>query len=193
MTRLEHVLGSAAVVLFAVITLAQTRPDFSGRWTSEPDPPPQSAGGGQTAAGQGGGSGGGRGGVRSGDLGSGWGANLTIAQDAGRLTVAYLFFTPGDMQPPLKFVYGLDGSETKNSVMMGRGVQVQRSNAAWDGDKLVITTVHTFEHPENGRPMASEVKQTLWLESPASLIIETTRGGVLGGPPSTTRTAYRKR
>jgi hypothetical protein len=180
MTRAAHVLGPAAVVLFAVITLAQTRPDFSGRWTSEPDPSSQPAGGG-------------RGGVRNGDMGSGWGSNIAIAQDAGRLTVEYLFFAPGDMQPPLKFVYALDGSETKNSVMMGRGLQVQRSKAAWDGDKLVITTLHTFEHPETGQPMTSEVKQTLWLESPASLIIETTRGGVLGGPPSTTRTAYRKR
>jgi hypothetical protein len=188
MTRVAHVLAPAAVVLLAVITLAQTRPDFSGRWTSEPDTPPQPAGGGQ-----GGGSGGGRGGIRSGDMGSGWGSNITITQDAGRLTVTYLFFARGDMQPPLKFVYALDGSESKNSIMMGRGVQVQRSKAAWDGDKLVITTAHAFEHPETGRPMASEVKQTLWLESPASLIIETTRGSVLGGPPSTTRTTYRKR
>jgi hypothetical protein len=192
MTRVAQVLGPAAVVLLAVITLAQTRPDLSGWWTSEPDPPPQPAGGSQPA-GRGGGSGGGRGEGRSPDMGSGWGSNITIAQDAGRLTVEYLFFAPGDMQPPLKFVYALDGSETKNSVMMGRGLQVQRSKAAWNGDKLVITTVHTFEHPETGRPMASEVKQTLWLESPASLIIETTRGGVLGGPPSTTRTTYRKR
>jgi hypothetical protein len=193
MTRVAQVLGPAAVVLFAVITLAQTRPDFSGRWTNEPDPATQPAGGGQPAGGRGGGSGVGRGEGRSPDLGSGWGSNITIAQDAGRLTVEYLFFVPGDMQPPLKFVYALDGSETKNSVMMGRGLQVQRSKAAWDGDKLVITTQHTFEHPETGRPMASEVKQRLWLESPTSLIIETTRGGVLGGPPSTTRTAYRKR
>jgi hypothetical protein len=32
----------------------------------------------------------------------------------------------------------------------------------------------------------------LTLASPTSLIIETTRSGVLGGPPATTRTVYRK-
>ena len=96
------------------------------------------------------------------------------------------------MQPPLKFIYALDGAETKNSVMMGRGIQAQTSKTTWDGDKLVITTLHSFENPANGQPMKIEVKQTLALESPTALIVETTRGGVLGGPPSTTRTAYRK-
>jgi len=76
--------------------------------------------------------------------------------------------------------------------MMGRGIQTQTSKTAWDGDKLVITTTHAFTHPETGQQMTSEVKQTLSLESPTSLIVETTRSGVLGGPPSTTRTVYRK-
>jgi hypothetical protein len=125
-------------------------------------------------------------------MGSGWGSNITITQDARRLTVEYMFFSRGDMQPPLKFVYALDGSETKNSVMMGRGIQAQTSKGVWDGDKLVITTTHTFTHPETGQAMTSEVKQTLSLESPTSLIVETSRSGVLGGPASTTRTVYRK-
>jgi arylsulfatase len=163
------------VVFIAVSAFAQTRPDFSGRWTSEPEPttasPPRRA---------------------AADMGSGWSSNITVTQDATRLTVEYAFFARGDMQPPLKFVYGLDGSETKNSVMMGRGIQVQTSKTRWEGERLIITTVHTFEHPETGQPMTSEVKQVLSLESPASLIVETTRSGVLGGPPSTTRTIYRK-
>jgi hypothetical protein len=98
----------------------------------------------------------------------------------------------GDMQPPLRFVFSLDGAETKNSVMMGRGVQAQTSKTAWEGEKLVITTTHSFAHPETGQTLTSEVNQTLALESPTSLIIETTRSGVLGGPSSTTRTVYRK-
>jgi hypothetical protein len=125
-------------------------------------------------------------------MGSGWGPTITVAHDATRLTVEYPFFARGDLQPPLKFVYALDGSESKNSVMMGRGIQVQTAKTAWDGDKLTITTVHTFENPADGQPMKIEVKQTLALESATALIVETTRGGVLGGPPSTTRTAYRK-
>lgn len=96
------------------------------------------------------------------------------------------------MQPPLRFIYALDGSESKNSVMMGRGIQTQVSRTAWDGDKLVITTTHTFADPATGKPSMATMTQTLALESPASLVVESTRSGVLGGPPTTARTVYRK-
>jgi hypothetical protein len=196
MRQMADVLRALAFVLLAASVTAQTKPDVSGRWTSEPEPTTTAPGGsGQADAARGGAGergGGGRGAGRAGDMGSGWGSNITITQDASRLTVEYMFFTRGDMQPPLKFVYALDGSETKNSVMMGRGIQAQTSKTAWDGDKLVITTAHTFAHPETGQAMTTEVKQTLSLESPTSLIVETTRSGVLGGPPSTARTVYRK-
>jgi hypothetical protein len=165
---------------------APGRPDFSGRWTTDPDPavaaPPGGAGRGQ-------GPGAGRG---RGDMGSGWGSPITITQDATQLTVQYAFFGRGDMQPPLKFAYALDGSETRNSVMMGRGVQVQVSTSSWDAERLVIATVHTFADPGTGKPVKAEVKQVLSLASPTSLIVETTRAGVLGGPATTTRTTYRK-
>ena len=188
-------LSAAAVLVFAlaVSASAQTRPDFSGRWTTDPDPAAVPAGGGSAAApGAAGqrGAGGGRG--RSGDMGSGWGSPITVTQDAARLTVEYVFFARGDMQPPLRFAYALDGSETKNSVMMGRGIQAQVSKTAWDGTRLVITTIHTFASPDTGKPLSSEVKQVLSLESPTALVVETTRAGVLGGPPSTVRTVYRK-
>jgi len=178
MKRLTNLLSSALVALLAVSATAQTRPDFSGRWTSEPSP----IGDGQRAAS----------GERIGDMGSGWGSSITITQTAERMTVEYMFFARGDMQPPLRFVFALDGAETKNSVMMGRGIQTQTSKTAWEGDKLVITTTHSFGHPETGQPLTSEVKRKLTLESPTSLIIETTRSGVFGGPSSTTRTVYRK-
>ena len=178
MKRLTNLLSIATAALLVFGATAQTRPDFSGRWSSEPSP----AGDGQRGAG----------GERSGDMGSGWGPNITITQTAERMTVEYMFFARGDMQPPLRFVFALDGSEKKNSVMMGRGIQTQPSKTAWEGDKLVITTTHSFAGAETGRPLTSEVKQTLALESPTSLIIETTRSGVLGGTSSTTRTVYRK-
>jgi hypothetical protein len=178
MNRINQSWVIAAFLLFAITVTAQTRPDFSGRWTSESEAAPLS--------------GSGRGGASSGNMGSGWGSNITIAQDATRLTVEYAFFVRGDMQPPLKFAYALDGSETKNSVMMGRGIQAQTSKAAWDGGKLVITTEHSFENPANGQPMTTKVTQTLSLESPTSLLVETTRNGVLGGPPATTRAVYKK-
>jgi hypothetical protein len=178
MKRLTNLLSSALVALLAVGAMAQTRPDFSGRWTSEPSP----AGDGQR----------GPSGERIGDMGSGWGSNFSITQTADRLTVEYEFFARGDMQPPLRFVFALDGSETKNTVMMGFGNQTQTSKTAWEGDKLVITTTHIFALPGTDQPLTSEVRRTLALESPTSLIIETTRSGVLGGPSSTTRTVYKK-
>lgn len=170
---------------------AQAKPDFSGRWTSEPEPaaaPPAGApaqpGGGRTA-------GPGRGGPAP-DIGSGWGSTITLTQNATSLTVEYAFFTRGDMQPPLKFVYALDGSESKNTVMMGRGLQVQTSRTSWSGESLVITSNYVFTDPQSGKPATAEVKRTLKLESPASLSVETVYGGVLGGPPTTSRTVYRK-
>ncbi len=94
--------------------------------------------------------------------------------------------------PPLKFVYALDGTETKNAVMMGRGVQEQRSKTAWDGDTLVITTMHQLDDPSTGKPIPVEVTQKLSLESATVLIVETIRGGVLGGLAKTTKTKYTK-
>jgi hypothetical protein len=40
--------------------------------------------------------------------------------------------------------------------------------------------------------MTSETKQVLSLESPTSLVIETTHSAVLGGQPSTTKATYQK-
>jgi hypothetical protein len=160
---------------------AATHPNFAGRWAAvEPVGP----------GGPGGAPGGGQGG--RGDMGSGWGTPLTMTQDANRLTVEYAFFARGDMQPPLKFVYALDGSETRNSVMMGRGTQVQVSKTSWDGTKLVISTVHTFTDPSTNKPATIEVKQILSLDAQGSLTVETVRAGVMGGPAVSTKTAYRK-
>ena len=154
------------VLLLSAVASAQARPDFSGRWTS--DPPTR------------------------GDMGSGWGAIITISQTPSQLTVEYAFFSRGDMQAPLRFHYALDGSETKNAVMMGRGIQSQASTARWDGDTLIITTRHSFQDPSTGKPATAEVTQALTLESPASLVVETTRAGVLGGPATKSRTVYKK-
>jgi hypothetical protein len=174
----------AASAILTVQLGAQAKPSYAGRWTSDPDPataPP---------AGQRGGGGGGGGGGRA-DMGSGWGANFTITQDAGRMTVEIPFFSRGDMQPPLRFAYALDGTETKNTVMMGRGIQSETSKTAWEGEKLIITTMHQIQNPADGKPMAMEVRRTLSLDA-ASLVVETLRKGILGGPDTTTRTVYRR-
>ena len=115
-----------------------------------------------------------------------------IAQDAARLTLEYQVFSRYDLQPPLKFVFPLDGSEGRNSVMLGRGEQVESSRARWDGQTLVIVTTLHVDDRAAGKPFTTEVTRKMWLESPATLIVEVTRAGVLGGAASTTRSVYRK-
>src|SRR5262252_6006925 len=111
MRQVQNILGFAMITLVVNSVAAQAKLDFSGRWTSEPE----TTGAAQAGSGQG--SGANQQAVqRVGDLGSGWGANLTITQNASQLTVECPVFSRYDMQPPLKFVYALDGSETKNSV-----------------------------------------------------------------------------
>ena len=74
---------------------------------------------------------------------------------------------------------------------MGRGIQGESSKTAWNGEKLVITTVHGFADPSSGKPLTQTVMRTLSIEG-GTLVVETTRSGVLGGPPATTRTVYTK-
>jgi hypothetical protein len=166
----------------------QSRPDFSGVWIAPAEPAvvpaasdPRAPSGGVGAP------------FRIGDMGSGWGSPVTVVQSGNRLTVEYPFFSAYDLQPPLKFTYALDGTESRNSVMMGRGLQEQRSRTGWTGSTLVITTQHTLANPADGRTITAEVRQSLTLQSPASLLIETTRAGVLGGSATTTRYVYTKR
>jgi hypothetical protein len=169
---------TAAAILFAAGLAAQAPPDFSGRWSIAPDPPPPPGQrGGRTV---------------SGSLGSGWGTDITVTQNAATITVEYAQFARGDMQPPTKFVYRLDGTESRNTINMGRGPQEQVSKAAWDGGRLAITTSHQFAAGPGGKVMTSEVRQVLSLESPAVLVVETTRSAVMGGQPSTTTTTYKK-
>ena len=161
---------------------SQARPDFSGKWTLDaPGVATTPAVPGTPAAA-----------AVPGDMGSGWGSTITIEQDAQRLSVEYVFFSRYDLQPPLRFVYSLDGSEGRNVVSMGRGEQLESSRARWDGQTLIITTVHQVAAGGGSKPFTAELTRRLTLESPATLVVEVSRAGVLGGPPSTTRSIYRK-
>lgn len=174
-----------SVFAIAFIAAAQPsqdkKPDFSGAWceTSAPYGVQQSQS------------------TRTG-LGSGWGRQFTLMQTEDSLTLERVFFTEGDLQPTLKYRYSLTGAETKNTITMGQGIQEQVSTTAWDDEKLVIKTLYTSNHPVDGEKVSCEVTQTLTLFINKSLpfasylIVETKRGGVLGGPSSTTRTVYRK-
>ena len=95
------------------------------------------------------------------------------------------------MQPPTRLTYALDGSESRNTINMGRGPQALVSRAAWQDSSLVITTIFRFSDPRSGRAETSDLKQLLLLDSSGSLVISATVGGALGGPPSTAATTYK--
>ena len=156
--------------------------DFSGRWTLEPPAVALTpAVPGTPAAAS-----------TPGDMGSGWGSPMAITQDGARLSVEYAVFSRYDLQPPLKFTYTLDGSEARNTVMMGRGEQVESSRAHWDAQVLTIITSLQVADRTAGPPFTAELTRRIWLESPTTLAVEVSRAGVLGGPASTTRSTYRK-
>lgn len=181
MTHLAGVgLVLAVSLAFADGTAAQAPIDFSGRWSV-------STSGGRTGE------------ASPPGPGSGWGPTFTIMQSADTLTVERIFFEPGDLQPPLGLRYALDGSETLNTVMMGRGFQEQHASARWEGESLVIVTRYVDPQADGGRGVVSEVRRTLSYQPagypafPPQLVIETVRGGALGGAPSTTRAIYGRR
>lgn len=122
--------------------------------------------------------------VRQPDFGGTWGRDIIIRHDDRTVTVEWQPFTAYDLQPPLVFVYPLDSSEKINTVAMGRGVQTQRSRASMDGNVLVITTVHAD---------STQVRQTLTLESAASLVIETVRSSAGNAAKLTSRTVYTRK
>jgi len=180
MRRSTFVLAAFAAGICATGATAQERPDFSGAWTVSAQPTGPGGGG------------------AAGSLGSGWGDSFTLIQDAEALSIERAFYSRADLQPTMKFRYSLDGSETRNTVLLGRGTQAQVSTTAWESDRLVITTVYTESDAGDGQTVTCEVTQTLSLQPPRlaawppSLLVETTRCGALGGPPSTTRTVYTK-
>jgi hypothetical protein len=170
------------VAALALVQASQAPVDFSGKWTLDaPSPASTPAVPGTPAAA-----------AAPGDMGSGWGSIITIAQDARQLTLEYPIFSRYDLQPPRKVTFPLDGSEGKNTVMLGRGEQVESSKARWDGQALVIVTTYFVSDRAVGAPFTVEVTRRLSLESPTTLVVELTRAGVLAGPPATTRSVYRK-
>lgn len=174
-------LGLAAT--FAVTLAAQPPADFSGTWRLEPPEigmTPAVPGTPAAAA-------------IPGSFGSGWGPELTITQDATRLTIEYSAFSRYDLQPPWRFTFPLDGSEGRNGVMMGRGEQVESTRAQWQGSTLVLVTTSRVSDRDAGAPFTMELTRRLTLETPTRLVVDVRRPGVLGAAAVTiTRAIYRK-
>ncbi len=129
-------------------------------------------------------------------LGSGWGDQIVIRQTPDNLEVERVVFTPREFQPLVKYHYTLNGSKTENPIYTGRTGKAPVSTTSWEANRLVITTMYPFQDPKSGQWLEQKVTQTLWLQPPASspwestMVVETTRAGVLGGLSSTNRTVY---
>jgi hypothetical protein len=173
----EKACGGVLLAFVAATAAAQTRPDFSGRWTT---PAPATASGVRGVS------------IATGTIGSGWTDDITITQDASRLTVERAQFSTYDLQPPMRLTYALDGSESRNTINMGRGPQEIRSRTVYREGALVITSSYQFPAPEGTRTETIDLTQELSLDESGSLVVTTTLGAVAGGSPSTAITIYKK-
>jgi hypothetical protein len=164
----------AVLTTFPAVVVSQSRPDFTGEWIRADSTTEV-----RSVASVG------DAGFRVGTMGSGWGSPLTLRHEENRLVVEYTFFGTYDLQPRLSFTFALDGSESRNSVMIGHTESTLRSRTAWRGDTLVITT----QYSSPAGATETVVRQKISIASPTSLVIQTSRGE--SSPPN--RFVYSKR
>jgi hypothetical protein len=158
-----RVLALTATALLATALPAQQKPNFAGQWTLIADPNAPTPGRGR------------------GGMFGGLGQAATITQDEKTLTIIR-----NTQMGEVKYVYNLDGSESKNTVTMGGNPVELVSHAKWEGDKLVITTTTQM----GGNP--AEIRMVLSIDSEGNLVVENTAPGRGGGGPVTTTAKYKK-
>ncbi len=131
-------------------------------------------------------------------LGSGWGDKISIKHVPEELAVERVVFIPRDFQQLATYEFALDGSKSENNVLTGRERKAITSTTHWEDHRLVITSTYPFKDTKTGKWLASKMTQTLWLEPPTktpwepTLVVETTREGLMDGLTSTNRTVYTK-
>ena len=110
------------------------------------------------------------------------GEKFTATQDSKTLE---LVITVAALPKPVRAVYNLDGSESRNMNPQGPGVPDEPivSRLSWDADKLVIQTRGTIL--VNGKP--TESKRMIWIDAEGLLTIELSSEG-----QPTTRSVYRR-
>lgn len=160
MSRVPTSIAVLALIAGLISTVsAQTKPSFAGNWTLVPPagapPPPLPPG---IGLGQGG----------------------TIEQTARTITV-----TTTTQAGEMKLVYNLDGTETRNPLVLGDTVIDRASKVKWDGARLVITNTTDV----NGT--VSQSTQTWSLDASGTLTIETSARD-FSGNPTTRKQTYKK-
>jgi hypothetical protein len=108
--------------------------------------------------------------------------SMTVTQDEKTITL----LTVGQMGE-IKTVFNLDGTQAKSPLEV-QGMSIDRvTKSAWDGNKLVLTTVADFQG------QSFETKQVWTLNADGTLTVEATRPDIQGGgAPITTKLVYKK-
>jgi hypothetical protein len=153
-------------VLAGAVIAAQAPPDFSGEWVLSQERSTQT-----------------RTGLSVTSVSGLLGEKFTAKQDAQTLTLDISLAALGR---PIRAVYNLDGTESRNMNPGGAPGQPDEpivSTAAWDGDRLVIQTRGTAL--VDGRPL--ETRRVLWIGADSRLTIERTSEG-----QPTTRSVYER-
>ena len=145
MKRLLALTVIAALLTSSLAVLAQTRPNFAGKWTLVPDPNAAAAGG------------------RGRGMADGLGQAFTATQDEKTMTVVST-----TQMGEIKSVYNLDGSETKNPITLGGQTVDRTSKVKWDGAKLIVTSTSNFQGN------AAETTQVWSLDAAGTLTVEST-------------------
>ena len=109
-------------------------------------------------------------------------ASMTVTQDDKTITLV----AAGQMGE-IKTVFNLDGTQAKSPIEI-QGMSIDRvTKSAWDGNKLVLTTVSDFQG------QTFETKQIWTLGADGPLAIDSTRPDFQGGgAPITTKLVYKK-
>ena len=165
--RRATLLSAAALLLIGSSAFAQTKPNFAGKWTILPD---------SAAAVQQ------QGMPRGGAAMGGLSEEATITQDDKTLSISREL-TVG----PMKSVFNLDGTETRQSLDIGNGNMVDLTlTAKWDGNKLLTATW------VNLQGQGFEIDLNLSLDDKGNLVSEHITPTMGNNPGGTEITKYKK-
>jgi len=151
-------------VLAGTLIAAQARPDLSGEWVLAKERSTQTLQGSRVTA-------------VTGLLGE----KVSVTQDAKTLTLDISLAALGR---PIRAIYNLDGSESRNLNPVGGGQPDEPifSRATWDGAKLVILTRGTALI--DGKPL--ETRRVIWIDADRLTIERSSEG------QPTTRSVYER-
>jgi hypothetical protein len=138
---MKHVLRIMTVALFAATVMAQAKPDFSGRWTIEPEAKTSEPASGHPRP-------------APAIWEAGWGTEPCYHPNSRPAdSRVYVFFARGDMQPPFAIcLYARRNGIEKLCHARTWHSRCKPRKTAWEGDKLIISTTHSLKTRRTASP-----------------------------------------